>query len=101
MFLSLENYSFWMKHPPFRILLEAISKKRPSSSPSNLKGRDLEMKMLKDEERVGAEEEEEEEEMVEEEEEEEMVEEEKRACLPKLPISVYTSASLSAVRSDV
>ena len=49
------------------------------------------MKMLKDEERVGAEEEE----------EEEMVEEEKRACLPKLPISVYTSASLSAVRSDV
>ena len=52
------------------------------------------MKMLKDEERVGAEEEEEEE-------EEEMVEEEKRACLPKLPISVYTSASLSAVRSDV
>ena len=91
MFLSRENYSFWMKHPPFRILLEAISKKRPSSSPSNLKGRDLEMKMLKDEERVGAEEEE----------EEEMVEEEKRACLPKLPISVYTSASLSAVRSDV
>ena len=90
MFLSLENYSFWMKHPPLRILLEAISKKRPSSSPSNLKGRDLEMKMLKDEERVGAEEE-----------EEEMVEEEKRACLPKLPISVYTSASLSAVRSDV
>ena len=83
-----------MKHPPLRILLEAISKKRPSSSPSNLKGRDLEMKMLKDEERVGAEEEEEEE-------EEEMVEEEKRACLPKLPISVYTSASLSAVRSDV
>ena len=81
-----------MKHPPFRILLEAISKKRPSSSPSNLKGRDLEMKMLKDEERVGAEEEEEEE-------EEEM--EEERACLPKLPISVYTSASLSAVRSDV
>ena len=80
-----------MKHPPLRILLEAISKKRPSSSPSNLKGRDLEMKMLKDEERVGAEEEE----------EEEMVEEEKRACLPKLPISVYTSASLSAVRSDV
>ena len=80
-----------MKHPPLRILLEAISKKRPSSSPSNLKGRDLEMKMLKDEERVGAEEEEEEEEM----------EEEKRACLPKLPISVYTSASLSAVRSDV
>ena len=78
-----------MKHPPLRILLEAISKKRPSSSPSNLKGRDLEMKMLKDEERVGAEE------------EEEMVEEEKRACLPKLPISVYTSASLSAVRSDV
>ena len=61
MFLSLENYSFWMKHPPLRILLEAISKKRPSSSPSNLKGRDLEMKMLKDEERVGAEEEEEEE----------------------------------------
>ena len=53
------------------------------------------MKMLKDEERVGAEEEEEEEEA------EEMVEEEKRACLPKLPISVYTSASLSAVRSDV
>ena len=95
MFLSLENYSFWIKHPPLRILLEAISKKRPSSSPSNLKGRDLEMKMLKDEERVGAEEEEEEEEM------EEMVEEEKRACLPKLPISVYTSASLSAVRSDV
>ena len=95
MFLSLENYSFWMKHPPLRILLEAISKKRPSSSPSNLKGRDLEMKMLKDEERVGAEEEEEEEEEV------EMVEEEKRACLPKLPISVYTSASLSAVRSDV
>ena len=94
MFLSLENYSFWMKHPPLRILLEAISKKRPSSSPSNLKGRDLEMKMLKDEERVGAEEEEEEE-------MEEMVEEEKRACLPKLPISVYTSASLSAVRSDV
>ena len=92
MFLSLENYSFWMKHPPLRILLEAISKKRPSSSPSNLKGRDLEMKMLKDEERVGAEEEEEEE-------EEEM--EEERACLPKLPISVYTSASLSAVRSDV
>ena len=92
MFLSLENYSFWIKHPPLRILLEAISKKRPSSSPSNLKGRDLEMKMLKDEERVGAEEEEEE--------EEEMVEEE-RACLPKLPISVYTSASLSAVRSDV
>ena len=92
MFLSLENYSFWIKHPPLRILLEAISKKRPSSSPSNLKGRDLEMKMLKDEERVGAEEEEE---------EEEMVEEEKRACLPKLPISVYTSASLSAVRSDV
>ena len=91
MFLSLENYSFWMKHPLLRILLEAISKKRPSSSPSNLKGRDLEMKMLKDEERVGAEEEE----------EEEMVEEEKRACLPKLPISVYTSASLSAVRSDV
>ena len=91
MFLSLENYSFWIKHPPLRILLEAISKKRPSSSPSNLKGRDLEMKMLKDEERVGAEEEE----------EEEMVEEEKRACLPKLPISVYTSASLSAVRSDV
>ena len=91
MFLSLENYSFWIKHPPLRILLEAISKKRPSSSPSNLKGRDLEMKMLKDEERVGA---------VEEEEEEEM-EEEKRACLPKLPISVYTSASLSAVRSDV
>ena len=86
-----------MKHPPLRILLEAISKKRPSSSPSNLKGRDLEMKMLKDEERVGAEEEEEEEE----EEMEEMVEEEKRACLPKLPISVYTSASLSAVRSDV
>ena len=81
-----------MKHPLLRILLEAISKKRPSSSPSNLKGRDLEMKMLKDEERVGAEEEEE---------EEEMVEEEKRACLPKLPISVYTSASLSAVRSDV
>ena len=80
-----------MKQPPLRILLEAISKKRPSSSPSNLKGRDLEMKMLKDEERVGAEEEEEEEEM----------EEEKRACLPKLPISVYTSASLSAVRSDV
>ena len=80
-----------MKHPPFRILLEAISKKRPSSSPSNLKGRDLEMKMLKDEERIGAEEEV----------EEEMVEEEKRACLPKLPISVYTSASLSAVRSDV
>ena len=80
-----------MKHPPFRILLEAISKKRPSSSPSNLKGRDLEMKMLKDEERVGAEEEE----------MEEMEEEEKRACLPKLPISVYTSASLSAVRSDV
>ena len=93
MFLSLENYSFWIKHPPLRILLEAISKKRPSSSPSNLKGRDLEMKMLKDEERVGAEEEEEE--------MEEMVEEEKRACLPKLPISVYTSASLSAVRSDV
>ena len=92
MFLSLENYSFWIKHPPLRILLEAISKKRPSSSPSNLKGRDLEMKMLKDEERVGAEEEEEEE-------EEEM--EEERACLPKLPISVYTSASLSAVRSDV
>ena len=90
MFLSLENYSFWIKHPPLRILLEAISKKRPSSSPSNLKGRDLEMKMLKDEERVGAEEEEEEE-----------MEEEKRACLPKLPISVYTSASLSAVRSDV
>ena len=86
-----------MKHPPFRILLEAISKKRPSSNPSNLKGRDLEMKMLKDEERVGAEEEEEEE-MVE---MEEMEEEEKRACLPKLPISVYTSASLSAVRSDV
>ena len=85
-----------MKHPPLRILLEAISKKRPSSSPSNLKGRDLEMKMLKDEERVGAEEEEEEEEEM-----EEMVEEEKRACLPKLPISVYTSASLSAVRSDV
>ena len=82
-----------MKHPPLRILLEAISKKRPSSSPSNLKGRDLEMKMLKDEERVSAEEEGEE--------EEEMVEEEKRACLPKLPISVYTSASLSAVRSDV
>ena len=82
-----------MKHPPLRILLEAISKKRPSSSPSNLKGRDLEMKMLKDEERVGAEEEEEV--------EEEMVEEEKKACLPKLPISVYTSASLSAVRSDV
>ena len=80
-----------MKHPPLRILLEAISKKRPSSSPSNLKGRDLEMKMLKDEERVGAEEEE----------EEEVAEEEKRACLPKLPISVYTSASLSAVRSDV
>ena len=52
MFLSLENYSFWIKHPPLRILLEAISKKRPSSSPSNLKGRDLEMKMLKDEERV-------------------------------------------------
>ena len=99
MFLSLENYSFWMKHPPLRILLEAISKKRPSSSPSNLKGRDLEMKMLKDEERVGAEEEEEEEEEMEE--MEEMVEEEKRACLPKLPISVYTSASLSAVRSDV
>ena len=98
MFLSLENYPFWIKHPPLRILLEAISKKRPSSSPSNLKGRDLEMKMLKDEERVGAEEEEEEEEM---EEMEEMVEEEKRACLPKLPISVYTSASLSAVRSDV
>ena len=96
MFLSLENYSFWMKHPPLRILLEAISKKRPSSSPSNLKGRDLEMKMLKDEERVDAEEEEEEEEEM-----EEMVEEEKRACLPKLPISVYTSASLSAVRSDV
>ena len=88
-----------MKHPPLRILLEAISKKRPSSSPSNLKGRDLEMKMLKDEERVGAEEEEEEEEEMEE--MEEMVEEEKRACLPKLPISVYTSASLSAVRSDV
>ena len=65
MFLSLENYSFWMKHPPLRILLEAISKKRPSSSPSNLKGRDLEMKMLKDEERVGAEEEEEEEEEME------------------------------------
>ena len=61
MFLSLENYSFWMKHPPLRILLEAISKKRPSSSPSNLKGRDLEMKMLKDEERVGAEEQEREE----------------------------------------
>ena len=81
-----------MKHPPLRILLEAISKKRPSSSPSNLKGRDLEMKMLKDEERVGAEEEEE---------EEEEMEEEKKACLPKLPISVYTSASLSAVRSDV
>ena len=96
MFLSLENYSFWIKHPPLRILLEAISKKRPSSSPSNLKGRDLEMKMLKDEERVGAEEEEEEEEEM-----EEMEEEEKRACLPKLPISVYTSASLSAVRSDV
>ena len=96
MFLSLENYSFWIKHPPLRILLEAISKKRPSSSPSNLKGRDLEMKMLKDEERVDAEEEEEEEEEM-----EEMVEEEKRACLPKLPISVYTSASLSAVRSDV
>jgi len=57
------------------------------------------MKMLKDEERVGAEEEEEEEEEMEE--MEEMVEEEKRACLPKLPISVYTSASLSAVRSDV
>ena len=88
-----------MKHPPLRILLEAISKKRPSSSPSNLKGRDLEMKMLKDEERVGAEEEEEEEEEMEE--MEEMVEEEKRACLPKLPISLYTSASLSAVRSDV
>ena len=81
-----------MKHPLLRILLEAISKKRPSSSPSNLKGRDLEMKMLKDEERVGAEEEEE---------EEEEMEEEKKACLPKLPISVYTSASLSAVRSDV
>ena len=92
MFLSLENYSFWIKHPPLRILLEAISKKRPSSSPSNLKGRDLEMKMLKDEERVGAEEEEV---------EEEEMEEEKKACLPKLPISVYTSASLSAVRSDV
>ena len=60
MFLCLENYSFWIKNPPLRILLEAISKKRPSSSPTNLKGRDLEMKMLKDEERVGAEEEEEE-----------------------------------------
>ena len=60
------------------------------------------MKMLKDEERVGADEEEEEEEEEEEMVEmEEMEEEEKRACLPKLPISVYTSASLSAVRSDV
>merc|ERR1719266_699886 len=34
----------------WRILLEAISKKRPSSSPSDLKGMDLEMKGLKEEE---------------------------------------------------
>ena len=76
-----------MKYPPVRILLEAISKKRPSSSPSDLKGMDLEMKGLKDEE-------------VEEVEEEE-VEEEKRACLPKVSMPPYTSHSLSAVKSDV
>ena len=76
-----------MKYPLVRILLEAISKKRPSSSPSDLKGMDLEMKGLKDEE-------------VEEVEEEE-VEEEKRACLPKASMPPYTSHSLSAVKSDV
>ena len=78
-----------MKHPPVRILLEAISKKRPSSSPSDLKGMDLEMKGLKDEE------------VEEEEVEEEEVEEEKRACLPKVSMPPYTSHSLSAVKSDV
>ena len=75
----------------FRILLEAISKKRPSTSPSNLKEMDLEMKRLKEEE---------EEEEVEEEEEEEM-EEEKRACLPQVSKPPFTSHSLSAVKSDV
>ena len=77
----------------FRILLEAISKKRPSTSPSNLKEMDLEMKGLKEEE------EEEEEEVGEEEEEE--VEEEKRACLPQVSKPPFTSHSLSAVKSDV
>ena len=75
-----------------RILLEAISKKRTSSScPSDLKGRDLEMKRLANGEMENAEE------------EEEMQEEEERsACLPQLskPLS-YTSHSLSAVKSDV
>ena len=73
----------------FRILLEAISKKRPSTSPSNLKEMDLEMKGLKEEE---------EEEEVEEEEE---MEEEKRACLPQVSKPPFTSHSLSAVKSDV
>ena len=76
-----------------RILLEAISKKRTSSScPSDLKGRDLEMKRLANGEMENAEEEE----------EEEMEEEERSACLPQLskPLS-YTSHSLSAVKSDV
>ena len=75
-----------------RILLEAISKKRTSSScPSDLKGRDLEMKRLANGEMENAEEEEEMEE-----------EEERSACLPQLskPLS-YTSHSLSAVKSDV
>ena len=76
----------------FRILLEAISKKRPSTSPSNLKEMDLEMKGLKEEE---------EEEEVEEEEEMEEMEEEKRACLPQVSKPPFTSHSLSAVKSDV
>ena len=83
-----------IKHSHVRILLEAISKKRPSASPSDLKGIDLEMKGLKDEEEVEEDEEVEEEEEVE-------VEEEKRACLPKVSMPPYTSHSLSAVRSDV
>ena len=70
----------------FRILLEAISKKRPSTSPSNLKEMDLEMKGLKEEE---------------EEEEVEEMEEEKRACLPQVSKPPFTSHSLSAVKSDV
>ena len=73
-----------------RILLEAISKKRTSSScPSDLKGRDLEMKRLANGEMENAE-------------EEEMEEEERSACLPQLSKpSSYTSHSLSAVKSDV
>ena len=76
--------------PMHRILLEAISKKRPTPSPSNLKEMDLEMKGLKEEEM------EEDEEEVEEDEEEE-----KRACLPQVSKPTFTSHSLSAVKSDV